>query len=205
MNKEVGAGPLIGRRGLIGGALLGAALLAGARRIEAAPGGAARSRCDSTHSTPRSAGADCGLCRTPNLTTARKFIELMSTGKDYDTWGPMLTEDAEFLRPFAPPGLAKSTKGRTVWVNSSREAFKAIKEFRWIHLELHSTDEPDVVYGTGKSSAELADGRYYKNEYVFIVKFEDGLVKKFWEYLDPIPVMEAFGKELAGGKQPRVR
>jgi len=130
---------------------------------------------------------------------ARKLIELMVTGKDYDTWGPMLTEDAEFLRPFAPPGLPKSTKGRTVWVGSSREAFKAIKEFRWIHLELHGTDEPDVVYGTGKSSAELVGGRHYENEYVFIVEFEDGLVKKFGEYLDPIPVMEAFGQELAGG------
>ena len=131
--------------------------------------------------------------------SAQKFIELMATGKDYDTWGPMLTEDAEFLKPFHPPGFPKRTKGRIEWVNSQRENFKAIKEFRWIDLELHNTDEPDVVYGTSKSYAELVDGRSYENGYVFIVKFENGLIKEFREYLDPIPVMECFAKELAGG------
>lgn len=127
---------------------------------------------------------------------ARNIIELMATGKDYDSWGPMLTEDVEFLKPFHPPGFPKRTKGRIEWVNSSRENFKVIKEFRWIDLELHNTAEPDVVYGTSKSRVELVNGRYYENEYVFIVKFENGLVKEFREYLDPLPVMEAFAKEL---------
>jgi hypothetical protein len=89
----------------------------------------------------------------------REFIELMATGKDYDTWGPMLTEDAEFLRPFLPPGFPKKVSGRVELVNSQRETFKAIKEFRWIDLELHNTDEPDVVYGTSKSYIKLMDGR----------------------------------------------
>jgi uncharacterized protein len=134
-----------------------------------------------------------------NAEFARKFIELMATGKDYDTWGPMLTEDAEFLRPFLPPGLPKRIKGRIEWVNTMRESSKVIKEFRWIDLDLHNTDEPDVVYGTSKSSVDLVDGRYYENEYVLIVKFEDGFIKEYREYLDPLPVMEAFAKELAGG------
>jgi ketosteroid isomerase-like protein len=129
---------------------------------------------------------------------ALKFVELMAAGKD-DTWGPMLTDDAEFLRPFLPPGLPKKIKGRSEWVNSMRESFKVIKEFRWYDLELHNTDEPDVVYGTAKSSVELVDGRNYENEYVVIVKFEGDLIKQYWEYLDPLPVMEAFAKELAGG------
>lgn len=126
---------------------------------------------------------------------ARKFIELMATGKDYDIWGPMLAEDAKFLKPFHPPGFPKKNEGRTDWVNSQKEGFSAIKEFHWIDLDLHNTDEPGVVYGTAKSRAELANGRSYENEYVLIVKFENGFVKEFREYLDPIPVMEAFAQE----------
>ena len=83
-------------------------------------------------------------------------------------------------------------------MNSQRENFRAIKEFRWIDLDLHNTDEPGVVYGTSKSRVELVDGRYYENEYVFVAKFDNGLIKEFREYLDPIPVMECFAKELAG-------
>jgi len=144
-------------------------------------------------------GGELDMSGGDNAESARKFIELMATGKDYDTWGPMLTEDFEFRKPFHPPGFSRITKGRTDTVNLARENFKVIKEFRWIDLELHNTDEPGVVYGTSKTHVELVDGRYYENEYVFIVKFENGLVKKFWEYLDPIPVMECFAKELAGG------
>ncbi|WP_313805840.1 PhzA/PhzB family protein [Sphingobium sp.] len=130
---------------------------------------------------------------------ARKFIELMATGKDYDVWGPMLKEDAEFLTPFHPSGFPKRTTGRFEWVNSARKNFSVIRQFRWIDLDLHDTDEPNVVYGTSKSHVELADGRYYENDYVFIVKFEDGLVREFREYLDPIPVIDAFARELGDG------
>ena len=129
----------------------------------------------------------------------RNFLELLVTGKDYDKWGPMLTEDTERLTPFAPPGFPKITKGRDECVKSTSEIFKSIKEFRWIDLDLHATDEPDVVYGTSKSYVELVDGRYYENEYVFIVKFENGLIKENWEYLSPFPIMECFAKELADG------
>ncbi|WP_332817701.1 nuclear transport factor 2 family protein [Sphingopyxis sp.] len=133
-----------------------------------------------------------------NVAAARKFIELMVTGKDYDNWGPMIAEDAQFLKPFHPPGFPKKTAGRTDWVNTARESFKVIEEFHWIDLDLHNTDEPSVVYGTAKSTAKLSGGRTYENEYVLIVKFEGGLVKEFWEYLDPLPVMESFAKETDG-------
>lgn len=128
----------------------------------------------------------------------RKFIELTATGKD-DIWGPMLAEDVEFIRPFLPPGMPKTIKGRSEWVSFVRDAFKVIKEFRWLDLDLHGTDEPDVVYGTSKSRVDLLDGRFYENEYVYIVKFGDGLIKKYTEYLDPLEVLKAFDKELAEG------
>jgi uncharacterized protein len=130
---------------------------------------------------------------------ARRFLELMATGEDYEAWGPMLTENTERRTPFVPPGLPKITKGRDECVKAMREIFKSIKEFRWIDLELHNTDEADVVYGTAKSRLDLVDGRYYENEYVFIFKFEYGLIKEFREYLNPLPVMECFAKELASG------
>lgn len=129
----------------------------------------------------------------------RTFLELIVTGKDQDRWAPMLTEDTERWTPYVPPGLPKLTKGKNECVKSSAEIFKSIKEFRWIDLDLHSTSEPEVVYGTSKSYVELSDGRYYENEYVFIVKFENGLIKEFWEYLNPLPVMECFAKELSSG------
>jgi ketosteroid isomerase-like protein len=130
---------------------------------------------------------------------ARNFLELSATGKDFDAWGLMLAEDATRLTPFVPHGLPKITKGRDECVRALSEIFKSITKFRWIDLDLHNTDEPDVVYGTSKSHLELVDGRHYENEYVFIVKFENGLIKEFWEYMSPLPIMECFAKELAGG------
>lgn len=129
----------------------------------------------------------------------RNFLELLVTGEDYDAWGPMLTEDTERLTPFAPPGFPTITKGRHECVNSTREIFKSIRVFRWLDLDMHTTDEPDVVYGTSKSYVELVDGRSYENVYVFIIKFENGLIKENWEYLNPFPIIECFKKELESG------
>jgi ketosteroid isomerase-like protein len=134
-----------------------------------------------------------------NMRRVRQFLDLVVSGKDYDLWGGMLAEDAERLTPFVPPGLSTITKGRVACVNGAREIFKSIKAFRWIDLDLHETDEPDVIYGTSKSAVELADGRHYENDYVFIFTFANGLIRELREYLNPIPVMECFASELASG------
>jgi ketosteroid isomerase-like protein len=129
----------------------------------------------------------------------RRFLTLLASGRDYEAWGAMIAQDVERLTPFVPPGLAKRILGRAEFLRSTRDVFQSIKDFRWIDLDLHNTDEPDVVYGTSRSYLELVDGRHYENQYVFIVKFENGLIREFREYLDPIPVMACFAEELASG------
>lgn len=136
---------------------------------------------------------------TDHISRVREFLELAATGMDWDAWGAMLCEDAERLLPFAPPGLPRTIRGRGDCVKSMSGIFRSIRAFRWIDLDLHGTDESHVVYGTSRSYLELMDGRHYENEYVFIVKFADDLIKEFWEYLNPLPVMDCFAKELADG------
>jgi ketosteroid isomerase-like protein len=78
--------------------------------------------------------------------------------------------------------------------------FSSIKKFDCIDMDLHATDEADVIYGTSNSHVELQDGRVYENQYVFIVKLKDGLITHNWEYLRRFPIMECFKEELAKGR-----
>ena len=58
---------------------------------------------------------------------------------------------------------------------------------------IHGDGEFVVVEHSGRN--ELADGRRYDNNYCWVFRFEDGLIREVREYMDTQLVTETFGPD----------
>jgi ketosteroid isomerase-like protein len=58
---------------------------------------------------------------------------------------------------------------------------------------IHADGEFVVVEHSGRN--EFADGRRYDNNYCWVFRFEDGLIKEVREYMDTQLVTETFGPD----------
>jgi uncharacterized protein len=58
---------------------------------------------------------------------------------------------------------------------------------------IHADDEFVVVEHTGRN--ELSDGRRYDNNYCWVFRFADGLIREVREYMDTQLVTETFGPD----------
>jgi ketosteroid isomerase-like protein len=63
--------------------------------------------------------------------------------------------------------------------------------------------DPDVAVVEAHGSATIATtGRRYDQDYVVFVRTRDGMVVSYREYWNPLPGLEAFGREGLPGGSP---
>jgi len=65
-------------------------------------------------------------------------------------------------------------------------------EVHWIHAD------GDVVVVEHSGRNEMPDGRRYDNNYCWVLRFQDGLVREVREYMDTQLVTETFGADEQG-------
>lgn len=70
----------------------------------------------------------------------------------------------------------------------------AWRTFRFKDVEVHATEEPDLLFATARSSAETTWGAAYANTYVFRMRVREGLIAEHREYFNPQPVLTVFGE-----------
>jgi ketosteroid isomerase-like protein len=57
---------------------------------------------------------------------------------------------------------------------------------------IYATENPDVLFVQFRGDIEIRDGGRYQNDYIGIFQFENGLIKEYTEYFNPILVSQAF-------------
>ena len=66
----------------------------------------------------------------------------------------------------------------------SASAGKMFKKFRWVRLDIYSTNDPDVATARASNMVELWNGETYSNEYMFWTRIADGKIVEQNEFLD---------------------
>ncbi|QRG07245.1 nuclear transport factor 2 family protein [Xanthobacter dioxanivorans] len=126
------------------------------------------------------------------LTIARRWLDVLAAG-DFDAW-PQVASKALIMRfPFAPPPLGLALEGYDDCINGTRGFWAAIKTFVFRDVELHTTEDPELIVGSARSESETAAGTPYENRYCFFVRVRGGKVIEHSEYFNPLPAIRAFG------------
>ena len=127
------------------------------------------------------------------LEIARQFLATIGCA-DFDACLPLLAEDAVMIFPYSPPGLPKRCEGRAAFETTIRGIFSAIERFAWHDVDLHAAaDDPEMVFGTGRSESLTKTGTPYRNQYCFVFRIRHGLIIEYREFFDPLPVLAVFG------------
>lgn len=116
-----------------------------------------------------------------------------TAAKDLDGLGALMDENIVMRFPFAPPGIPNSSTGKQASLEMTAGVFSMLEYLRFIDLQAFQTDDPELVFVTGRSEAKAANGNAYGNRYVFRIRVRDGRVVEHEEYFNPLPVIAAFG------------
>lgn len=129
------------------------------------------------------------------LRVATDFLHTMAR-VDPDGLTALLTDDVLINAPYAPTEipLPRRNVGKEACRVMLHAMMGGIESFEWSELDLHATDDPDLVFGTGSSRVMMKNGHPYGNRYCFKFVIKDEKVQEYHEYFDPALALEAFRK-----------
>lgn len=121
-------------------------------------------------------------------------------------WADDAIMDTVFSRPpmsprVAPPHMAGADVIRPFW-----RAFMATVRRNDITLELFDAlaADPAWVVARVRTDMELGDGTPYRNQYHNLLRLRGGQIVEYYEYSNPLAILEAFGGDTAPRAAPTV-
>jgi uncharacterized protein len=124
------------------------------------------------------------------MEVTRRWLTVLADA-DYEAWSAVAAGDLVIRTPFAPPGLPKICEGRDVCLAMARKYGTMINKFTYFDVELHTTDDPELIMGTARSEALTASGGRYANQYCIVSRVKAGRVADYAEYFDPLQIIAA--------------
>jgi ketosteroid isomerase-like protein len=127
--------------------------------------------------------------------------------KDPQGLAEALSPDALYEIPFSEsgstePGAHRRYVGRDQVVDFWMQTASAgTKNLGAEELELSITADGGRLFIEQRGNMVMADGKSYRNRYVFRFEFENGKIKSVREYYNPVVSAYAFGRPIAGSIQ----
>ena len=130
--------------------------------------------------------------RDRNIGTIRAVMECLSTGR-YDEIGEHVSEDVAFELPYGPGARPIEVHGREAFVGLNAKTWPAFSHFRQTITQIHELVDPEKLIVEYESDGAItATGKPYRNRYVGIFGFRDGLICEWHEFHNPDVPAEAF-------------
>jgi ketosteroid isomerase-like protein len=133
--------------------------------------------------------------RAANEATFRELLRRNGSSRFEDA-GRLLTEDVVCEWPYPPiPGLTEKT-GRDDIVAMFTARMGRMEDFRFTVTAVYPLLDPDTLIVEYTSDTRRRDtGIPYRNDYIAVVRFRDGLVSFWREYLNTILVAKLIPDE----------
>jgi ketosteroid isomerase-like protein len=126
-----------------------------------------------------------------NVETVSKMYESMSA-KDIKKWISYWAEDGVQYIPYSPDGFPKAVEGKKQLSAIYTSLLAGYGELKYTHIDIEAMDNPNKVLVRWGVDIELkGKTEHYQNELIGIFEFEDGKVKRFTEYFNPLQFMKA--------------
>ncbi len=125
---------------------------------------------------------------------AKKLIEAYGQ-KDFDTFALYVADDAEFDWPFLPlKEFPSSVRGLEKFLDISRAGMEGCDGYNHAVDSYYDLVDPDCLIVEYHSDTVLPEtGRRYANKYLGILRFDGDKVVYWREYVNPLPIIEAYG------------
>ncbi|MCB2075090.1 MAG: nuclear transport factor 2 family protein [Novosphingobium sp.] len=127
---------------------------------------------------------------TDNVELMRKWLEVFPEG-EFEAFPGDVSADFVFRLPFPPPGVPSEICGREAVRDRLVSTSQGRSRLVISDIDIHQTDDPELLIATAKGEATMANGKLYRNSYVIFTRIRDGVVLEHTEYLNPLLVMEA--------------
>lgn len=109
--------------------------------------------------------------------------------------------NAKFYQPFFFPGKVSyiNQQGAESKYLCHEDTCVIFKDWVFGETQYIDTEDPNIVIALndGHGYVMREDGKYYtyENSYIHIFKMKDGLITEYYEYTNPLGLMDAFGIE----------
>lgn len=123
-----------------------------------------------------------------------EFFNALET-QQFEKLNDLFAEDARQLNPYVPKGFPTSIDGvEAIYKQYSGlpEIFGQMKFPR----EIYATEDPKLFVVKFTGAIEIKAGGTYENDYVGLFKVENGKIKEYIEYFNPIVMAKAFNLSL---------
>ncbi|WP_313802549.1 nuclear transport factor 2 family protein [Sphingobium sp.] len=131
---------------------------------------------------------------TRNKAAVQAWLDVLARGA-VDEWDAIVDPDVSVDVVFMP-GNTGPLVGRDANRAHIGEFWKVWKSFAFHDVEIHATENSDVLFVTARSEAQTAWDAPYANTYVFRMKLRDGRIAEHREFFNPLRVLETFKDHL---------
>lgn len=125
------------------------------------------------------------------------FTQLITAygAKDFDTFALYVHPDALFDWPYLPLKIfPREVRGREAFIEISKAGMADCDGYGHVVDRFYDMLDPDMVIVEYHTDVILPkSGRRYANSYLGILRFEGDEVVYWREYVNPLPVIEAYG------------
>lgn len=131
--------------------------------------------------------------RQANASLVKRYLELWNV-PDVEAVGDTLHPEVELEQGFPAPGAPGVVSGKENVMVFLRAAPAVLGPMNFRVTEISTLEDPnEVVVEYSGDSVVLESKKPYRNSYITRVSVQDGLIRRFCEYGNPLVVMEAFG------------
>jgi ketosteroid isomerase-like protein len=114
--------------------------------------------------------------------------------KDFENFATFLTEETVFDWPYLPlKSFPKSMVGASAFIEAAKVGMADCDGYHHQVETFYDQADPDTLIVEYFSNTTLASGKAYGNHYLGILRFAGSKVVYWREYINPLPVLEAYG------------
>ncbi|GJM36815.1 MAG: hypothetical protein DHS20C19_01820 [Acidimicrobiales bacterium] len=123
--------------------------------------------------------------RAANRATFDAIMDAITSGA-YGDLESLVAEDLVFELPYGPSFMPNPVVGRDAWMAMSTQTFAMFSSFVQHVDEVYDLVDPDMLIAEYHSDAVVThNGNDYRNHYIGVLTFRDGLVCGWREFHNP--------------------
>lgn len=144
------------------------------------------------------AGAPLGsdaVLRQENAAVLRRYLAAWS-GPDVEAIGDTLHDEIHFELGFVAPGVPERITGKASVMKFMSAVPSTIGPMNFHEVSISTLEDPaELVAEYRGQTVALATDRPYRNRYITRARVENGKIRRFAEFSNPLIFMAAFGSE----------
>jgi len=124
---------------------------------------------------------------------ARQYLESIAR-LDVPGIMSLWSESPVIHTPLIPDRDHQRIVGREALERAYQGILGSFKNYEWLNVKYHTTDDPSLLIAQCSSRGDLKNGREYRNDYVLFLRIRNDKIVEATEYFSPINAAAIFAQ-----------